>query len=975
MFRAKLQHTAGAEAIPSTTLSSQLQVKKESLIPIIHHKLVRDRIPEIIQSDGKTCFHHQAADQELRDAIGDKVIEEAQEFLEAWQCADDKDILKESADILEILLAGLEQHGLGLDDLLAARASRAEKRGAFTQGIILESVNGPAPSNSPPDHPRFLSTRNDRGAMLQTIAGELEQCDSVLLASAFYAPAQNNILVSGLSRLVDQGGSAKVLLSTMNNMNRPEHLEHLQRAVPGVEVRVFHPPTLSFEKDPPPFHAKMHLFSRRNGTNALLIGSSNLTPGGMSGNVEWNYHTSQDVNQMHNGRTPFQEALEEFMDCWDNLAVPVSEKFLRAYRTRWREPNDLIEHKTNGYGQENKQVEPNPAQSEALQSLQALRTRGVTRAAVIAATGLGKTFLAAFDFLQTGHHRVLFIVHRETILRKAMETFSKVFKGAKSFSLLGNGNGFDENTHGCFAMIQTLARPKTLENIPPNHFDYMVIDEFHRGEAETYKRVLEHFKPKFFLGLTATPERMDGRNVLRFCGHHVAYEVRVMQAIDRGWLVPFQYFAIHDATDYSEITWKRTDYDETELTRALSNDTRTALVANNLRRFLPSTGKIKALAFCSSVAHARYTAEQLQAGHGIMTLSLTGDSSTDDRHRAIERLRNEGDPLQVICTVDLFNEGVDIPEITHLLLLRPTLSFTVFLQQLGRGLRLAPGKEFVVVLDFVGNFKKSYVAPLALQGFTSIHQYHNHLKNRKSGQGLKPPKECIISPDLKVQRIWDNQIRSIIERMPLKDRLKALYRDIRTDLGAPPTLMDFINSPYIEDPHVFLKEFGGWLRTKKECGEGDLSSFEMELLDGPGEKFLLHLELDLKPSKSYKMVVLDSLLNLPTPGGWRVEYIAQKFHQYFLDHPDQMQDYGELYKNSDPQNFPKSKVISKLKNMPLKFLSNTSTDWFTLDSKKNEFWIKEEIRDLWTRSDFQALVRDRVNFALARYFENKTHKA
>jgi superfamily II DNA or RNA helicase/predicted house-cleaning noncanonical NTP pyrophosphatase (MazG superfamily) len=945
--------------------------------PIVHNKLVRDRIPEIIEAKGKECFIHNAEPNELRKAIGNKVLEEAGEFYEAWQDGNSKEILKEAADVLEVILTVLEQHGVGLDELVAEKNARAEKRGGFAQGIILESVHAPVPGNVGDSGPRFISTRVSSNAMMDTIVSELEQSEATAIASAFYAPGQTNILVSALDRFVAQGGEARVLLSTMNNLNRPEHLSHLEQAVPGVDVKVFHPPELPFSKNPPPFHAKLYLFSRRDKTGAMLIGSSNLTPSGMSKNIEWNYHSCGEVNVKRDGSSPFQDAIKEFMDCWENQAVPVNDAFLQGYSLRYQEPGESTsfgfeEAPATGYGSTKKDnVVPNPSQTEALIALDKLRNRGITRAAVVAATGLGKTFLAAFDFLQTGTGRVLFIAHRWSILIKAMETFGRVFGPSKRFCLLGNGMSFDPRADGCFAMIQTLSREEHLSSISPLHFDYIVMDEFHRSEADSYKRVLDHFEPSFFLGLTATPERMDGRDVLRHCDYNVAYEIRVLDAIDRGWLVPFQYFAIHDKTDYSQITWKRTDYDEEELTNALSSDTRTAIVAANMRRYLPSTGKIKALAFCSSVNHARYTAERLSRDHGIVSTSLTGESPQEQREIMIARLRDENDPLQVICTVDLFNEGVDIPELTHLLLLRPTLSFTVFLQQLGRGLRKADGKEFVVVLDFVGNFRKAHVAPLALQGFTSLHEYLQHrLSRKKRARALKPPEGCFIAPDIQVERIWNNEIKGLVQGLPMRDRLRDLYKDVRTDLERSPLLMDFVNSPHRADPYEFIREFGSWIKAKQYCDE-DLLPMESKLPGTQGEVFLAHLEKDLRPNKSYKMVVLKVLLELDGLVRWKINDIARGFLDFYLGHREYLSDYDKLAHHESHETCPMNKVVAHLKAMPLKYLSNSPQDWFVLDSKQGEFRLKEAIVPFWKDEAFRDLVRDRADFALNRYFEGK----
>jgi len=518
-------------------------------------------------------------------------------------------------------------------------------------------------------------------------------------------------------------------------------------------------------------------------------------------------------------------------------------------------------------------------------------------------------------------------------------------------------------------MIQTLARPNNLRLFRPEHFEYVVVDEFHHSMANSYRRVIDYLKPRFLLGLTATPERMDGRDVLSLCDYNIALELRLLAAVGKGLLAPFQYYAIYDETDYEQIIWRGTHYDEEQLDAALKNDTRTATVANNLRKFLPSSGKIKALAFCSSVSHARYTANRLTREHGIEALPLLGGSATEDRAAAIRRLEDENDPLQVICAVDIFNEGIDIPSLTHILFLRPTQSFTVFLQQLGRGLRKASGKDFLVAIDLVGNFRKAHVAPLVFSGYTSVNEYLEDRRAALIAPSLdsRLPDGCYINADIEAQRIWNHEFTSI-SRFSNEERLKALYLEIKDDLdGRSPGLMDFLANSHNVDPHEFVLHFGGWLRAKLACEGGDLPPAEKRVLGTRGEAFLTYLEKDLSPTRSFKMVVLKALLSMPGTS-WNVEDIAKEFLGYFLDNPDKLFDFKALARNQKPSDYPLKRVVAHIKQMPLHFLSNKKTDWFTLDSDANVFRLKPEIHSFWLDESFRELVSDRVEYALARYF-------
>jgi superfamily II DNA or RNA helicase/predicted house-cleaning noncanonical NTP pyrophosphatase (MazG superfamily)/HKD family nuclease len=951
--------------------------------PIFYRKLIRDRIPEIIKQSGKTPQIRTLSEPEYRDVVGAKILEEAHELFAEWQQNNPDGVLKESADMIEILVAALQVHGLTLDDLLTMRQKRADERGGFLDRLFLESVDGADTSvPSMQTQPAIVFNPAEQRKLIQIIRGELAQSDSAWIASAFYSPGITNLLISDIEQFLQNSGSLHILLSTMGNVVHPDHLSHLKSMLPETCLKVFHPSDTPFDQNPQPFHVKAFLFHRRSGNGSMLIGSSNFTEAGFMRNIEWNYFTQGEINLAFDNRSAFEQAVTEFGRIWDNLAVAVTPEFISGYRRRFavtgqetrttRVTGSGLFETPSSYGKPIQQpIIPNAAQIPVLKTLARQRKQGIRKSAVVAATGIGKTFLAALDFQQSGASRILFIAHRETILTTARQSFAQVMQNPDFGVILGGSNGVPQTGDAVFAMIQTISRPNHLERFVPDHFDYIVVDEFHHSEAASYRRILAHFTPKFLLGLTATPERMDGRDVLAICDYNMACDIRLMDAVDRSWLTPFQYYAIYDQTDYSQIAWRGTRYDEVELSRALETDTRTQIIARNLKKYLPSFGKIKALAFCSSVAHARFTAEQLTQKHGLSSLALTGDTPEIERRQAIFSIQSETDPLNVICCVDIFNEGIDIPSLTHVLLVRPTLSFTVFLQQLGRGLRLAPQKEFLVVLDFVGNFRKAHVAPLALAGFTSIDQFVEYRKSFGNGDiWASLPATCFVHADTDVQRVWDDEIRRIITGIPEDEQLKMLYQEIREDLdNESPGLMDFLDNPRDMDPYRFIRQFGSWLKTKQFC-EGDLPNSEKRLLNTPGEAFLSWLESDLNPVKSYKMVVLLTLLDMPGTE-WQIVDIAKGFLQYFLDHPDRMSDYDDLAKSLSPEAFSIKKVISKLKQMPLNFLSNTEKDFFILDKKVDMFRLKPEMIDFWKDEGYRQLIRDRVMFAAERYFRRQ----
>lgn len=957
---------------------------------IIYNKLIRDKIPEIIRKSGKTSVWHKIEGDELKNAIGQKFLEEFFELFNEWQQGNRDGILNEAADVLEIILTGLKHYNLTIEDLFSKRKAKAEKRGGFNDHLFLEQVGGAGFLNIPELlSPSVIFNPVQKKKLLKIIRTEITISSEVRIASAFYSPGQSNLLISELSSFVERGGYLKTIFSTMGNFTRPEYFKHFKKFVPDSNLKIFHPHNIPYEQAPPDFHVKTWLFRHQDGKGSILIGSSNFTHAGILKNFEWNFFSSGEVNLPFNNQiSPYASAVTEFDKLWEEESVPLSDKFLNAYQKRFNQDSSwkIIKDKNNEifetrtlWGEQKKHdaslaLKPNEAQKQALNNLKIFREQNINKAAVVAATGIGKTHIAAFDFSQTGYKKLLFIAHREVILSDARKIFQDVMTDSDFGEIYGAGSMVSKNCSAVFAMVQTLSRSNHISRFTPSYFDYIVIDEFHHMEADSYKKILDYFKPSFLLGLTATPERMDGRDVLALCDHNVAYEIRLLEAVERGWLTPFQYFAIYDETDYEQVTWTGTGYNEQELENVLKNDTRTEIIARNLQKYLPSKGKIKALAFCSSVSHAEYTAKKLTDDFNIPSVSLCGDSPDQKRKNIIKRLQDEADKLNVVCTVDIFNEGIDIPCISHVIFLRPTQSFTVFIQQLGRGLRKSSGKDFLVVLDFVGNFRKAHVVPLALCGYTNS----NDCITDKPGQLIQTlnrrlPEACYLNVDVEVQRLWSKELKKILQKgKTLAERLKDQYWLIKKQLGKQESLnlMNISNAHEI-DPQLYLKPepFGSWLRAQIYCESKNLDKRLSNLIDTPGEYLLKHVETGLNPAKSYKMVVLLNLLEL---GGckWKIPDIAEKFLLWYLDHKDYISDYDALAKVENPEHYKISSVVSHIKRMPLHRLSNTDSDCFVLDKKHNIFMIKKEYKKYWRDSFFRIQVKDRIRYVLTRYFNN-----
>lgn len=840
--------------------------------------------------------------------------------------------------------------------------------------------------------PGVVST-TDVPSLYQRLSQHIEESTIVRIASAFLSASETNPLIRPLERLCAAGGTVRVLTSLMGFFNRPDTLLAFLHWGDNLSLRLYVDDPLDvsevFAAGFPAFHAKTLLFEKRRLPNVVAVGSANVTGAGMRTNIEWNYISDFEVNSaLTEGTTPYHDAVTLFDTAWDCNGYQPDAAFIERYREFYeraaRLTRDIRGHaiarddadQISGQSQDSRlSIAPRPAQQDALKRLEQLRGEGVRRFAIIAATGLGKTLLSAFEVRNAGVQRALFLAHREIILSHAMENYHKVFPGVRQ-ELIQGGESVrrieGDNLH-VFAMVQTLSRKENLRSVDPNFFDYIIVDEFHHASAESYRTVIDYFRPSFLLGMTATPERTDGQEVLELCDRTVAYEARLMDAIERKWLTPFHYFALYDPTDFQKVRWTGTGYDEVELEKALSQDTRAALISTALNRYQPSLGKHKCLAFCSNTGHARWMAQAFSKS-GFKADVVLAETDNAARKRFMDRLQDEADELRILCTVDVLSEGIDIPLVTHILLLRPTLSFTVFLQQIGRGLRLHPDKPFVTVLDFVGNFRKSYVAPLALQGLYSVPATKPH---SLAVDAFRAPAGCFVDADSEVRDVWDEAVRAIAPRESKLVRLRAVLEELASEKSIGEVrLPELFNLDDALEYAAIVRDHGGWLAVRSELGL--LFDREKTLLGTTGEKFLKHIEQDLSPNRSYKMAVLHGLLDEADrrtrdeqiPVAWSVSDIAEAFLAYYCSNKRRMADWRELARSPDPYRFPISRAASHVKKMPLYHLSSTASgpEEKYFDLVDDRFSLKMPVHDYWRDPYFRSLVRERVEFAEARYW-------
>jgi superfamily II DNA or RNA helicase len=521
------------------------------------------------------------------------------------------------------------------------------------------------------------------------IRAELPSADRVDLLVAFLKWSGLRILERELAEFCRRRpGKLRVLTTTYLGASEPEALEALREM--GAEIRV------SYDSRRTRLHAKAWLFRRDSGFSTALVGSSNLSRSAMLDGCEWNVRLSVVDNAAILAK--FQATFDQY---WDEPDFEPYDRERFVSETEHRDPRrDALARAAH--------LRPYPHQSEVLDALAEERAAGHHRNLVVAATGTGKTVVAALDYArlrrQRGEASLLFVAHRKEILDQSLATFRVAVRDGHFGELLAGGQRPTRGQH-VFASVQSLHDDR-LATFAPDAFDVVIVDEFHHAAAPTYRRLLDHVRPEILLGLTATPERADGTSVLGWFDDRIAAELRLWDALDLGLLVPFQYFGVHDGTDLSWIDWRGGRYDVSTLESVYTaDDLRARAVIRAIRDKVRRPGSMRALGFCVSVRHAEFMAAYCRK-NGLAALAVTGETAKTARSQALHQLR-VGE-VNILFTVDLFNEGVDIPSVDTVLFLRPTESATVFLQQLGRGLRLAEDKECLTVLDFIGTAHRKF---------------------------------------------------------------------------------------------------------------------------------------------------------------------------------------------------------------------------------------------------------------------------
>jgi superfamily II DNA or RNA helicase len=619
----------------------------------------------------------------------------------------------------------------------------------------------------------LLNDKVEGKKVLSSLINELNGCSEFWFSVAFVTAGGVASLKNTLEEMANRKIKGKILVSQYLNFTQPEALRQLLK-FKNIELRI------SVNTN---FHAKGYLFKKYDYYN-LIIGSSNLTGDALSTNKELNIKTSATENSFI-----INKIKEEFNNDFINSVI-VDDEYIKSYEELYKNSKYRTIYQKPDFGNI---IKPNLMQNDALRNLVNIRANGKNKALLISATGTGKTYLSAFDVKAVEAKTFLFIVHRGNIANKAMETFKSIFGTTRSLGVF-SGNKKELGADFLFSTVQTISKPENLELFNKDHFDYIVIDETHRAGAESYKRVLDYFKPDFLLGMTATPERTDGHDIFKYFDYNIAYEIRLHKALEEEMLSPFHYYGVTDISVNGQIIDDNAAFD------SLTSNERLDKIIEKSSFYGCDSGDVRGLVFCSKVEECKILAAEFTK-RGLPSIYLSGENTEVERSNAIEQLEsdNKEEKIQYIFSVDIFNEGVDIPRVNQIIMLRPTQSAIIFVQQLGRGLRKTDGKEYLTVIDFIGNYNNNFLVPIALYGDSSYNK-DTIRKLMTSGSDLIPGQSTI-----NFDRITRERIYAAIDTANLskkKDLVKD-YELLKYKLGRIPTMVDFLEHGS-RDPELFV---------------------------------------------------------------------------------------------------------------------------------------------------------------------------
>lgn len=827
-----------------------------------------------------------------------------------------------------------------------------------------------------------ITGHNDH--LYKHIQQSIHTATSMDIIVSFLMESGVKLIQKDLEEIKDKNMPIRILTGNYLNITQPSAL-YLLKDILGdkVDLRFYNDTKRSF-------HAKAYIFEKDN-EGEIFIGSSNLSRSAWTSGIEWNYRIDQKTNF-----EDFNYFKNMFEDLFLNHSIIVNDEELERYSKTWKRPKiySNINNKRediNYVYEENRNsnitsmFEPRGAQIEALYELKKTRLDGNDKALVVAATGIGKTYLAAFDSRE--FNRVLFVAHREEILKQAYESFANV-RTDKWLSVMAdeeklvadkeeilehkvNNKTTQEYEHNMgffmnstketkkdiiFASVQSLGKEKYLNEkyFDKDYFDYIVVDEFHHAVSKNYQNIINYFTPKFMLGLTATPDRLDNKDVFSICDYNTVYEATLKTAINKGWLVPFRYYGIYDeSVNYDEVEYKNGKYNEKELEKALSINNRAELILKHYKKYKST----RALGFCTSKSHAEFMAKYFNE-NGVPSCAVYSSSEgeyNEERSIALKKLRDED--INVIFSVDMFNEGLDIKSIDMVMFLRPTESPTVFLQQLGRGLRKDKNKKYLNVLDFIGNFKKANLVPYLLKGESKIRE--SNITTIPSEEDY--PEDCFIDFDFRLIDIFEKINKA---NQKIEDKIIEEYYRIKEYLGHTPLRTEMFT--YMdEDLYNNIKK-----KSKLNIFR-DYISFLVKINESEdtlGHEFIKFIETT-SMSKTYKLPVLLAFYN---NGNMKLKINDEDLYKSFKEFYSKGSNGVDMLKDKSTSKFKtwdKKEYVKLARKNPVHFLCKSSSEFFYLDG--DYICLNKELEKFFNNEEFINSVKDAIDFRTKEYYKNR----
>ncbi|MCH1959930.1 DEAD/DEAH box helicase family protein [Romboutsia hominis] len=828
-----------------------------------------------------------------------------------------------------------------------------------------------------------ITGHNDH--LYKRIQQSIHTASSIDIIVSFLMESGVKLIQKDLETIKNKNIPIRILTGNYLNITQPSAL-YLIKDILGdnVDLRFYNDTKRSF-------HAKAYIFEKEN-EGEIFIGSSNLSRSALTSGIEWNYRIDKKAN--HDDFKYFKDVFE---DLFHNESIIVNDIELEKYSKIWKKPkiyasiNNDKEDINYVYEENNKVTsifEPRGAQIEALYELKKTRLDGNDKGLVVAATGIGKTYLAAFDSRE--FNRVLFVAHREEILKQAYDSFKNVRTDkcindtevydkvadnienslpSNTYNEDGYNMGFfmnsikDNDKDIIFASVQSLGKKEYLNKkyFSKDYFDYIVIDEFHHAVSKNYQNIINYFEPKFMLGLTATPDRLDNKDVFSVCDYNTVYEATLKTAIDKGFLVPFRYYGIYDdSIDYNDVEYKNGKYNDKELEKALSINNRANLILNHYKKYKSS----RALGFCTSKSHAEFMAKYFNE-NGIPSCAVYSGSDgeyNEERSIALDRLRKE--EINVIFSVDMFNEGLDIKSIDMVMFLRPTESPTIFLQQLGRGLRKDKNKKYLNVLDFIGNYKKANLVPYLLTGESKTKESSSKLYLQEDDY----PEDCIIDFDFRLIDIFERMRK---ESQKIEDMIKEEFYNIKRDLGHRPSRLELFT--YMDDDlynnikkKAKINPFRDYISFSEKLNE--LNEDEKIITDTIAYDFIKFIE-NTSMSKTYKLPVLLAFYN---NGNMKLKVDDEGLYKSFKDFYSKGSNKVDMLKDKSTSKFEtweQKQYVNLARKNPVHFLCKSSSEFFYLDG--DYVCLNEELGKYLDNESFIKNIKDAIDFRNKEYYKNR----